>query len=489
LVPELSGQATLARESRIRSLLCGIGLLCVCLVLGALPMSPFMGTMVVGVVGIIAVWTAVYYKYGGKVEFTLEVALYAGMTIQYLIAPVVIRAMTLDFTVNYQTSVEREISKADYPAAMNIVLIFIAVYMIAASALPVSRIVRWTDDRLQTTFSQRSYIIFLLLGLQLWSIRSYLLATGTYYHSFRSRAQFDDPSISALGQFVSSVGPLIVAFVWANIFARRKGYLLGFGYAAFDFLYNFASGSRESTIIPLIAILMTFVVYRRRLPWKTLLIVLPFIMLMLGFMDRYRNKLNETALSSSKIDIAEITSSLAKASLRTEEQGGLYMVALTGISRFDDLQSIARIHNGVPNEVDYLRGETYNLILPGFVPRFLWPDKPTIIVSINLWFFTGDYGSSPLTIMGEGYLNFGYPGVALAALLSAVAIQLGNRIISGMLYNTACIPVYAVAIGIVARIHTAAAAVLLTTFPKLIALALLVHLFTRRRRRAGATYY
>jgi hypothetical protein len=272
--------------------------------------------------------------------------------------------------------------------------------------------------------------------------------------------------------------------LWANILTRRRGYLIGVAYTLVDLGFNFMSGSRETTLIPLICILMTYIIYRRRLPWKFILVLLPLVMIAIGFMDRYRQHLYKTATATNRIDFNEIRRGISKAVYDTEQEGGISETILRGVARFDDMQSIARIHYGVPDEVDYLRGETFKLILPGFVPRALWPDKPSLIVPANRWFFTREYGSSPLTTVGEGYLNYGYPGVVFAALICAIALQLTNRFMTSILYNTACIPVYVVAVAIVARIHTAALCSLLTTFPKLICLALLVHLFTRRRRSA-----
>ncbi|MFV1362630.1 hypothetical protein AAHH97_04080 [Mycolicibacterium elephantis] len=83
---------------------------------------------------------------------------------------------------------------------------------------------------------------------------------------------------------------------------------------------------------------------------------------------------------------------------------------------------LAAVRAAVPEVVDYTNGRTYLQGLAAPVPRSLWPDKPNVRVG-------PEYGSTvfgldpdritgrPPGLLGEAYLNFGLPGLALAAAL------------------------------------------------------------------------
>jgi len=81
----------------------------------------------------------------------------------------------------------------------------------------------------------------------------------------------------------------------------------------------------------------------------------------------------------------------------------------------------------------YLHGSTLGYLGFAFVPRFLWPAKPKI--AKGAWFAyeigqavmrpDGTYGNSiNMTVPGELYLNFGWPGVFVGSFLFGVILAL-----------------------------------------------------------------
>jgi hypothetical protein len=83
---------------------------------------------------------------------------------------------------------------------------------------------------------------------------------------------------------------------------------------------------------------------------------------------------------------------------------------------FDSL-ALAVIYT--PDEIPHQNGETLENLASGLVPRFLWPDKPTI--GIGYWFAVTYWGTPPATLevpqsvthLGELWIDFGWAGVAL----------------------------------------------------------------------------
>jgi hypothetical protein len=134
----------------------------------------------------------------------------------------------------------------------------------------------------------------------------------------------------------------------------------------------------------------------------------------------------------------------------------------------------------------YEEGETYARIPASLVPRALWPEKPKVIRPINEWFFHREGGQSPVTTVGEGYLNFGVLGVVLAGIVGALLLRLAEFPVIWCLRNVAVLPVYVGLIGVCSRLHTQPFAIWVTSFPKAILFAFLVYVLTKSRNAALA---
>jgi hypothetical protein len=90
--------------------------------------------------------------------------------------------------------------------------------------------------------------------------------------------------------------------------------------------------------------------------------------------------------------------------------------------------NIAQLTNviGLVKTNGYYGGAVSSPLIAAFIPRFLWPDKPTI--QLGAWFAVqigmatiGDAGrannSINMSVPGELYLDFGWIGVVLGCLL------------------------------------------------------------------------
>jgi hypothetical protein len=93
-------------------------------------------------------------------------------------------------------------------------------------------------------------------------------------------------------------------------------------------------------------------------------------------------------------------------------------LAYTSLSRVSLLTQTANVIEMTPETVPYQYGYTYSYMFVAFIPRFVWPDKPSandanrfyqvsygITAEENLEF--GSFASGNLT---EGYINFGWLG-------------------------------------------------------------------------------
>src|SRR5688500_14061757 len=72
--------------------------------------TPFLGTLIVGGLALGGITWTMCRKYRGRWQFNAEVAFVIGMSIQYLLAPILIRIVSWDFTTELfyvQTSADR----------------------------------------------------------------------------------------------------------------------------------------------------------------------------------------------------------------------------------------------------------------------------------------------------------------------------------------------------------------------------------------------
>jgi len=116
---------------------------------------------------------------------------------------------------------------------------------------------------------------------------------------------------------------------------------------------------------------------------------------------------------------------------------------LTGFGRLGD-DSLEKVLEKTPSEVPFWNGESYLSILYLFVPRAIWPGKP----SRTLWHDFGmrygylnddDYATSiSVGYLAEGYMNYGYLGLYGVAILMSLLIALaewgGMRLVGGYYY-------------------------------------------------------
>jgi oligosaccharide repeat unit polymerase len=88
----------------------------------------------------------------------------------------------------------------------------------------------------------------------------------------------------------------------------------------------------------------------------------------------------------------------------------------------------------VPGDVDYQYGYSYYVQLVNPIPRFLWPNKPTLDAGILMAILNGEVnadGEAYLTrspgLIGEMFLNFGWAGVVLLSLLGGWLVKGWDR--------------------------------------------------------------
>lgn len=108
----------------------------------------------------------------------------------------------------------------------------------------------------------------------------------------------------------------------------------------------------------------------------------------------------------------------------------------TTSERSANLDVFADVIRRTPYEVPYWEGETYLSLVGVFVPRFLWPDKPSKELGQGFghryeYLDSHDQGTSfNFPILVEAYANFGMGGVVLIMWLCGVLYMIVERTVN-----------------------------------------------------------
>jgi hypothetical protein len=78
---------------------------------------------------------------------------------------------------------------------------------------------------------------------------------------------------------------------------------------------------------------------------------------------------------------------------------------------------LAGLASTVPSDVPYLRGESYLQVFILPIPRAVWPEKPADDITVLTTTFDPTRSGLYFPAFGEGFANFGLPGVALCGII------------------------------------------------------------------------
>ena len=167
-----------------------------------------------------------------------------------------------------------------------------------------------------------------------------------------------------------------------------------------------------------------------------------------GVAGEYRQRTWWVQEQLSPVEEAVVMRELLDKQIETSGIGGAIVLgAEASMRRSATLDLLADVVRRTPHDVPYWGGETYRSLIGAFVPRFLWPSKPTKDVGNR---FGHRYGylasydrwtSVNMPYLLEFYANFGFNGVLAGMFVTAFIIRLldvlVNRPGSGILRATA----------------------------------------------------
>jgi hypothetical protein len=215
-------------------------------------------------------------------------------------------------------------------------------------------------------------------------------------------------------------------------------FLLG-GYFLVALALGLSSGWLGSFVGLGLLCIAAYLCERRKFPVAAMLIILPLVLFLqpgkAKFRERYWRNGGIDNYSESyweRVGFWLDASSRAWENALTDSSGdGFRKLSSETLTRLSLLQQTANVIETTPNRVPYQDGRLYSYLLVTFVPRFVWPDKPSAN-DANQWYQVSYQMTSPsdLTTVSiavgtvtESYINFGWFGPLI--VMFALGLLLG----------------------------------------------------------------
>jgi len=256
--------------------------------------------------------------------------------------------------------------------------------------------------------------------------------------------------------FVASLAFVILLRSWLRGGAMKVDKVLATGYLLAAVVVGLSSGWLGTFVGLGIICVAAYLYEKHKLPVTALLVVLPIVMFLqpgkATFREMYWKGGPEESYSSSyaeRITFWFDASSKAWGRALTDPTGaGFRALGGATVSRLSLLEQTANVIEMTPAQVPYQYGRLYSYLPITFVPRFLWPEKPSI-TDANKWYQLAYHLTAPANIesvgiavgtLTESYINFGWMGplpvMFCLGILLGVLKELFMQTAHGLLFSS-----------------------------------------------------
>jgi len=229
---------------------------------------------------------------------------------------------------------------------------------------------------------------------------------------------------------VEYILPSVALVIFFRYYLRGQAILIDrlllAGYLAVALVTGLSSGWLGSFIGVGVICLAAYVLERRRFPVVAMLVVIPIVLFLQPGKAKFRERYWKGDSAKSYVETyAERVEFWIDASFQSWDQAlsdpsGERIRSLSGatLTRLSLLQPTANVMESTPARVPYQGGRLYSYLTVTFIPRFLWPDKPSVS-NANKWYQIAYRLTLPANIqstgmavgtVAESYISFGWLG-------------------------------------------------------------------------------
>jgi hypothetical protein len=211
-------------------------------------------------------------------------------------------------------------------------------------------------------------------------------------------------------------------------------------------LLGLSSGMLENALTPWAVVLIARWHVSRKVAWRLIIIGALAFAFFNPVKREYRNEVWFGDEAVGVVDSITIWFQLAGENIqgmidgsKQGEESSAWMQETT--SRLDLLHRFAYVGEMTPAVVPFYRGSTYSYIWTGWIPRFVWPDKPSASESNRQMdvdyvlledFQAADTGVSiGIGLLPESWANFGLAGVIAIMMLQGGLLAALNLMLNG----------------------------------------------------------
>jgi O-antigen polysaccharide polymerase Wzy len=288
-----------------------------------------------------------------------------------------------------------------------------------------------------------------------WNYLRIIFIVGTLVKVFIPITELGGGGRQLISNFENMV-PSVSFAIFFRYYLRQKisdfDKFLMFGYGLIALAVGISSGWLGSFVGFGIIGMIVYTYERRKLPLIAALIVLPIILFFQpgkeAFRARYWRGSSADTYSERVAFWVESSWNMWADAItdRTGQKGQL--LADATLRRMSLLQQTANVIEYTPDRVPYQYGRLYSYVAVTFIPRFLWPDKPSVN-NANHWYQVS-YGltmpgqistvSIAAGTLAESYINFGWLGPVLIMFPLGMFLGSLQRIFlhadSGLLFSS-----------------------------------------------------
>jgi hypothetical protein len=254
-------------------------------------------------------------------------------------------------------------------------------------------------------------------------------------------------------QFASIIGLLqnqllvaigILAWIVFSGIGNRLHKILLYTIVGAAALKGFSTTMMESMMTPLAVLFISKWFHSRRLPSSMLIIIGVLFLFLSPVKKDIRTAIVEDRLAAEKTSTSDRATDWVNQAISYwgESFSGRRDLAEStsdASSRTDLIHTFAHIYSLTPSVVPFQYGDTYSYLAITWIPRVIWPEKPMANAANN--FYAVAYGISTeegvksstfgVTLMGEGYLNFGVAGVVILMAFLGLVTSLLEDVFAG----------------------------------------------------------
>jgi hypothetical protein len=259
---------------------------------------------------------------------------------------------------------------------------------------------------------------------------------------FKSRGEQNYTQLSAIFVLLQNQQLIVIGILGWIVYSDRGTRwhkILLYVIAGIATMQGLSSAFLERALIPTAILFVTRWQYSRRLPVAPLISLVAIII----FLSPVKGSFRDVVWADQPAATEGPSSTFDNASTWVGQAAEYWVGTLSGerniadatssaTARADLIHQFALIYSLTPEVVPYQYGGTYSYFSVAFIPRILWPDKPRAGSAND--FFAVTYGLTTeegvknatfgVSLLGEGYINFGTFGVIFIMALQGVILIL-----------------------------------------------------------------